>query len=47
MAEQDNIQPQSGGMALSGRPNIEAVEELPEPQIETPIKIKNHCHLND
>ena len=28
MAEQDNI------------PNIEAVEELPEPQIETPIKIK-------
>ena len=40
MAEQDNIQPQSGGMALVGRDNIEAVEELPEPQIETPIKIK-------
>ena len=36
MAEQDN-----------NIPNIEAVEELPEPQIETPIKIKNQCHLND
>ena len=35
MAEQDNI------------PNIEAVEELPEPQIETPIKIKNQFQLND
>ena len=44
MSEQEsNIQPhllREGGMALSGRDNIEAVEELPEPQIETPIKIK-------
>ncbi len=35
MAEQDNIL------------NIEAVDELPEQQIEKPIKIKNYFHLND
>jgi hypothetical protein len=36
MSEQDN-----------NIPNIKAVEELPEPQIETPIKKKSLCHLKD